>query len=202
MRVSKFFYSIVVPVFCLGSGGLTQAADPGIAYDAGGSVVKDGYGDCVRTAWPDGQVPPDCGGKVVVQQAPPPRAEVVKREVAAPAEDSRRLKIGGTSFDTNKYVLNKQGKRAMDRAVREIRSTPNVQRIHVVGHTDNVGGEIKNQLLSQRRAESVRSYLQSKGLRNITAEGVGASQPTTPGSNATAKGRSANRRVEIIINPR
>jgi len=198
MRMSKFFYPIVVPVFCLGFGGLAQAADPGIAYDAGGSVVKDGYGDCVRTTWPDGQVPLDCGGKVV-QKAPPPRVEIVERAVEAPIAPSKKINLGSALFDTNKYVLKKDGRRALDRAVREIRSTPDVQRILVVGHTDNVGGSVKNDILSRRRAETVKNYLQSKGLRNITADGRGASEPVS--SNATAVGRRENRRVEIVLNP-
>jgi OOP family OmpA-OmpF porin len=52
--------------------------------------------------------------------------------------------------------------------------------------------------LSQRRAESVRDYLVSKGVsaQNLTARGYGKEKPVA--SNAQAEGRAANRRVELV----
>lgn len=72
-------------------------------------------------------------------------------------------------------------------------------RIAVEGHTDSVGSEVANQRLSERRAESVRAALIGRGIApsRIDMAGFGQSQPI--GDNATAEGRSQNRRVEIII---
>jgi outer membrane protein OmpA-like peptidoglycan-associated protein len=72
----------------------------------------------------------------------------------------------------------------------------------VEGHTDSQGGIEFNQKLSQQRAESVRTYLVSRGIAadRITAEGFGPSR--TVGDNATAEGRANNRRVEIVVKPK
>jgi outer membrane protein OmpA-like peptidoglycan-associated protein len=71
----------------------------------------------------------------------------------------------------------------------------------VEGHTDSQGSEASNQELSQRRAQSVRDYLVSRGVPNdiISATGVGQHRPVS--DNTTATGRANNRRVEIIVQP-
>lgn len=69
----------------------------------------------------------------------------------------------------------------------------------IEGHTDNVGSADYNRGLSQRRAESVRSYLVQQGIgaQRLSATGLGQSQPLA--SNDSDSGRQRNRRVEIII---
>lgn len=73
--------------------------------------------------------------------------------------------------------------------------------VDVVGHTDNVGSAQYNLGLSQRRAGSVASYLQSQGVsgRRLNVQGLGLSQPVA--SNSSEQGRAQNRRVEISISP-
>ncbi|MGO4451713.1 OmpA family protein [Phyllobacterium sp. TAF24] len=73
--------------------------------------------------------------------------------------------------------------------------------IDVYGHTDNVGGEQYNQLLSERRALSVSNYLTQQGIdnRRFAVRGFGMSQPVA--SNKSEAGRSQNRRVELQISP-
>ncbi len=74
-------------------------------------------------------------------------------------------------------------------------------RIKIVGYTDSVGSATYNQGLSRRRAESVASYIESRGVQTsrIRTEGRGESDPRA--SNATAAGRQLNRRVELLIIP-
>ncbi|HYE95237.1 MAG TPA: OmpA family protein [Rubricoccaceae bacterium] len=69
----------------------------------------------------------------------------------------------------------------------------------IVGHTDATGSESYNQRLSERRAESVASFLLSNGVAShrLRTVGMGETQPVA--SNATASGRQENRRVEIAI---
>lgn len=71
----------------------------------------------------------------------------------------------------------------------------------VVGHTDNVGSNDYNQKLSERRAHSVASYLESKRVNSmrLALAGKGETQPVSP--NTTEGGRQANRRVEIYVEP-
>jgi len=74
-------------------------------------------------------------------------------------------------------------------------------KIVVEGHTDSQGAAAFNQDLSQRRAESVRSYLASHGIASdrMTAQGFGPTRSIA--DNASAEGRANNRRVEIVVQP-
>ncbi|GHB09773.1 OmpA family protein [Salinicola rhizosphaerae] len=76
-------------------------------------------------------------------------------------------------------------------------SDTNSLRIRLDGYTDSVGPDAYNMDLSQRRAESVKSYLVNKGFpaANIHAEGHGENDPVA--SNQTSEGRAQNRRVEL-----
>jgi outer membrane protein OmpA-like peptidoglycan-associated protein len=67
------------------------------------------------------------------------------------------------------------------------------------GHTDNVGAEDRNLALSENRAKAVMDYLVSKGVASnrLTFKGYGASRPLA--DNATADGRSRNRRIEFLV---
>jgi outer membrane protein OmpA-like peptidoglycan-associated protein len=71
--------------------------------------------------------------------------------------------------------------------------------ICVGGYTDNIGGEELNQKLSEKRAESVRTYLVAQGLTDgsVASQGFGMTMPVA--DNATADGRQKNRRVEIVV---
>ena len=71
----------------------------------------------------------------------------------------------------------------------------------IEGHTDSVGRELFNQELSHQRAASVMDYLVSQGLDAGKIESVGRGEHAPIADNATAKGRAANRRIEIIITP-
>ena len=72
-------------------------------------------------------------------------------------------------------------------------------RLEVEGHTDSVGGDEYNQLLSEKRAQSTREYLITQGVapEAITAHGFGKRHPIV--TNATAEGRQRNRRVELVV---
>lgn len=71
--------------------------------------------------------------------------------------------------------------------------------VTVSGHTDNVGDPAANLRLSQQRADAVRDILVADGLPNnaVQSRGFGDAEPTA--DNNTAEGRSANRRVEIVM---
>ncbi|MEI9903107.1 MAG: OmpA family protein [Asticcacaulis sp.] len=73
--------------------------------------------------------------------------------------------------------------------------------IDVVGHADSQGSDAYNQDLSERRANSVASYLVNAKVKQerIYVAGMGESQPIA--SNATPEGRAQNRRVEITLRP-
>ena len=80
--------------------------------------------------------------------------------------------------------------------VAEIIKTNNFQ-IEIAGHTDNIGGDDKNQILSEKRAQAVKDFLISEGCdeKKLVIIGYGAKKPVA--SNDTESGRAKNRRVEL-----
>jgi outer membrane protein OmpA-like peptidoglycan-associated protein len=73
--------------------------------------------------------------------------------------------------------------------------------VHVIGHTDSQGTDSYNRQLSERRATAVANALTGAGVdpSRVRIEGRGEAQPES--NNATAEGRSQNRRVEIYLKP-
>jgi len=73
--------------------------------------------------------------------------------------------------------------------------------VEVAGHTDSTGSESHNQSLSERRATSVASYLQTQGVSNQRVMTVGMGELRPVADNTSSSGRQANRRVEITMVP-
>lgn len=108
------------------------------------------------------------------------------------------ISLEGVHFDFDKATLRPEAKVILDNAAALLQSQERVV-VEVAGHTDSVGTEAYNQGLSERRANSVKDYLTSKGVKasRLTARGYGEVQPVA--SNDTDAGRQANRRVELIV---
>lgn len=102
-------------------------------------------------------------------------------------------------FKTGSYELLKQSYKALDEVIFVLKSNTSVQLL-IEGHTDNVGSQEGNQLLSENRAKAVMEYLVLKGgisKSRLSVIGFGYSKPVT--SNKTAMGRYLNRRVELKL---
>lgn len=76
-----------------------------------------------------------------------------------------------------------------------------LQKIKIIGHSDDLGNTQYNLLLSQKRAETVKKFFIDKGFKpaNILAIGRGSTKPLVP--NNSDANRATNRRVNIIITP-
>ena len=194
-KFSKIMCYAAVPALCLGLwGGANAAPEQGYVFDNTGVVVRDTPNDCVRSTYLDGPVPTECGGMAEATTPPP----VEPMRAMPPQHMMTKTTLEGKAlFDTNKSVLKPAGRSSLDRLAREIRSTPDVQEVRVVGYTDSRGTRAHNQILSEHRAQTVKNYLKQKGVRNVTAEGRGEADPV--GDNRTASGRAMNRRVEIEV---
>jgi len=97
----------------------------------------------------------------------------------------------GALFDFGTHRLRSEGRAALDHFVVSLQGAT-VGTIRAVGHADRLGSEAYNQILSEDRAEAVKTYLVSKGIDpdRVRAEGRGVTQPVTkPG--ACADGKSA-----------
>jgi outer membrane protein OmpA-like peptidoglycan-associated protein len=106
--------------------------------------------------------------------------------------------LGDLLFATGKSDLTGGARPNLDKLAAFLGEYPD-RTVLIEGHTDSVGSEESNYFLSQRRAESVRSYLVSRGVQanRLTTAGLGQGSPVA--SNDTATGRQQNRRVEVII---
>jgi len=103
-----------------------------------------------------------------------------------------------TFFDFDKYNLKPEGKAKLDDLVDKIKGL-NLEVIIAVGHTDNIGTFQYNQKLSERRANTVKEYLVSKGIEKSRIYTEGRSYKEPIASNKTAEGRAKNRRTEIEV---
>ena len=124
-------------------------------------------------------------------------------KIAAVKDDDRGMVItlqGEVLFKTGKWDLKAGAMAKLDQIAEALRGKE--QPIVVYGFTDNVGTVDNNMDLSQKRAQSVRDYLVTKGIPQdlITAQGKGPSDPIS--DNGSVEGRAANRRVELVVQPK
>jgi OmpA-OmpF porin, OOP family len=109
---------------------------------------------------------------------------------------SRTLVLEGVVFEPNSTALTAGARGVLDRVAIALVAHAGTQ-VEIAGYTDNRGTAAANLRLSKARADAVRSYLIERRVspEQLTARGYGADDPVD--SNATAVGRSKNRRVEL-----
>jgi outer membrane protein OmpA-like peptidoglycan-associated protein len=99
--------------------------------------------------------------------------------------------LKNVSFASNSYALEESSFAELDKLIAYLKKNPKLQ-IEIQGHTDDVGNEIDNQILSQQRAKVVYEYLHTKVQNKLTFKGFGESQPI--GDN-----KEENRRTSFVI---
>ena len=133
---------------------------------------------------------PTVPGVKEYQGCPPPRVEVTKEKILI------REKV---FFETNKSIIKSESFGLLNEVAKVLVDHREIGKVRVEGHTDNVGKRPKNQVLSQNRAESVRSYLIKQGVDAFRLEAQGYADTVPLTGNDTDAGRSVNRRVEFTI---
>jgi outer membrane protein OmpA-like peptidoglycan-associated protein len=118
----------------------------------------------------------------------------------AAKEEERGLVItlsGSVLFRSNDATLLPAAQTRLDQVATALVAKD--KEVVVEGYTDSTGSQATNMRLSQSRAESVRSYLVSRGFpgEKISARGMGPDRPIA--ENNSSEGRANNRRVEIVI---
>jgi outer membrane protein OmpA-like peptidoglycan-associated protein len=140
------------------------------------------------------------------------RAEAEKRasaamaslaEVAKVKEEARGVVItlsGSVLFATGKQELLPIAQDKLGEVAKALKDQ-GFKKIVVEGHTDSRGSASQNEDLSRGRAESVRTFLVSRGIPadKIEAQGFGSRRPVA--DNDSAESRANNRRVEIVVTP-
>jgi outer membrane protein OmpA-like peptidoglycan-associated protein len=122
-------------------------------------------------------------------------------KLAAVKEEARGLVItlsGSVLFASSKSELLPAAQSRLNQVAEALLATKE-RKLTVEGHTDSRGSSSYNQVLSQQRADAVRSYIISRGYPAdmIQSQGIGKDRPVA--DNASAEGRANNRRVEIIV---
>lgn len=101
-------------------------------------------------------------------------------------------------FESGKAALTDSGKAILDQMSVALQALKGVK-VEVIGHTDNAGSRAGNISLSYARAEAVKAYVASRGIRpdSISVSGEGPDRPVA--DNRTPEGRARNRRIEFKV---
>src|SRR3989339_657741 len=104
--------------------------------------------------------------------------------------------LEGITFETNKSDITPESEKVLMGALKTLQTHSDIE-VEISGHTDNVGSNISNQKLSQRRAEAVKAWLVTKGISagRISAVGHGEESPRV--ANDTSENKRLNRRIEF-----
>jgi OmpA-OmpF porin, OOP family len=105
-------------------------------------------------------------------------------------------------FDTGSDRIAAASFPLLTQVAEAIQQNPDIVRVSVDGHTDDVGNEKLNLTLSQRRAVAVVRWLTEHGVdaRRLESRGFGPRRPIAPGK--TTEARAKNRRVEFLVKRR
>lgn len=174
--------------------------------------VRDTRGECIRNGvWTPATAHPDCVKDLTPKPQPAPapqpapRVEAPRPQPAPPAAPAVKAPTrvtfqAETLFDFDKSVIKPEGRRVLDGFITSLNgSQARYDTVIVIGHTDSIGSDEYNLRLGQRRAESVKAYMISKGIdsRLIKTSSRGEREPIA--DNRTAEGRAKNRRVVIEV---
>lgn len=123
---------------------------------------------------------------------------VVKNIALQPVALHATVILKNIRFETNSFQLLPVSIIELQKLVQIMQENPGIK-VQISGHTDNVGNENDNQLLSEKRAKAVVDYVAEKGIQatRLTWKGYGESKPLA--SNDTEAGRAQNRRTEFTI---
>ncbi len=127
--------------------------------------------------------------------------KIIAKDAVQPPEPTRsKVILNNIFFDSGKADLLPASTLELNRLVALLKEHQNLK-IQVNGHTDDVGSDTENMILSENRAKAVVSYLQTNGISSIRLQykGFGETQPLSPATSEAA--RAQNRRTEFEIIP-
>jgi OOP family OmpA-OmpF porin len=145
------------------------------------------------------------GAKPAARAATPPPAYVAPVVAAAPvlvivpvARTQQYCGILDIQFEINRDVIQREEQEKLGVLETFLKKYPDTTAV-IEGHTDEVGTDADNMRLSQRRAESVVSYLVSHGIARSRLQAVGYGETRPIADNQTEIGKRLNRRINAII---
>lgn len=189
IRILKVLLTSLSLVALIGMQPSLVHAKKGFADDSSKNIVGTGTGECLHTQrWKASMG--DCG-KV---EAKKPKPMVKKPRPMVKKQEPISITVGDVHFDFDKATLKDSARSVLDDAASQI-TAAGASPVSITGYTDSTGPAAYNQGLSERRANSVKAYLEGKGVGNVSASGAGEANPVA--DNGTKDGRAQNRRVEI-----
>ncbi|PMR75041.1 OmpA family protein [Billgrantia endophytica] len=181
------------PVVCGIAGGLIGGS---IGYAVSGSSDEDqgiGVGGASGAA---------IGALLCADRTPEPVAQpepepMPEPEPTPPPTFEPVVLDSEVTFAFDSDEIRPEAHRELDQVANTLRENTDL-RVRIEGHTDHVGSAEYNQGLSQRRAESVRDFLVSRGIAENRMTTIGHGEERPVATNETDEGRAQNRRVEIV----
>lgn len=115
-----------------------------------------------------------------------------------PIEVGKTIKLNNINYASNSSQLSPESMIILDNFSEFLQENPKIK-IAIHGHTDDVGDDQQNLILSTERAKSVYGYLVLSDInpKRMTFNGFGETKPIK--SNSTEEGRASNRRTEFVI---
>jgi len=181
---------------------------PGYVGSGAGVVATNPFGLCWRmgadwtpskAAAPCDTVPRAAAAPVpYVAEAPAPAPAPLAAAAPAPTVLEKITLNTDVLFEFNKAELRPGGQQRLDELAAKAKDA-NVDQIVLTGHADRIGSEQYNQELSEKRAQAVADYLQSKGIDSskVQVAGRGESQPVT-GNECSRLGKDDNKNQKLI----
>lgn len=170
-----------------------------IVYTTFGDILSKMYPELMATYPPYQKVVDKSFLQSVIANHPELMAgEAIKMSYSKEMTNEISSKSYEIQFETNSSVIKPESYPLLDEILKSSVVAEGLK-VGVYGHTDNTGNADANQVLSEQRANSVKSYLISKGLltSRIEAKGFGQLQPIA--DNKTDDGKAKNRRVQIVL---
>lgn len=188
INLKKAFALAAVGVMTAASAAFAGTPGNDVVKDTGGHIVVSTNGNCVITKWTNDH--DECIGGIDIRS----RLSKEQRTVY---------------FDFNKSTLNAAEKAKLTEVSKIMIASKQVESVDIVGFADSIGNDGYNKVLSKRRANTVKAFLASKGLRTrkVRVEAMGESKPVTDCDPDLERSEliaclAADRRVEIEINVR
>ena len=183
--------------------------------DNAGHFAKNSSGECWRASyWTPSMAVAECDPDLVKKPEVKKVAEVIKQETVpatplvpnlGPDKPALRVTIQAEAlFDFNKSDLRADGKKTLDdEVVAKMKAHPEVEVLLVTGHADRIGSDKYNQALSERRANSVKSYLVGQGVESnrIEAVGKGESEPVVECNDIKGAQNRSNKKLVECLQP-
>ncbi len=120
-------------------------------------------------------------------------------QVKEEASETRITLSGSVLFKTGVAELLPIAESSLGKVAEALQGGSADSKVVIEGYTDSVGTDANNKELSQKRAESVRSFLIGHGVDSSRLKAVGKGEENPVADNSTPEGRANNRRVELVI---